>query len=83
MLQLLIVKLSKPFRCSIYFTKKEAARSVKLENIATLKYVINLGNPPMSLTKRIRLVSIELISVNIVSKNPNKVTEIERALSAS
>ena len=37
----------------------------------------------MSLTKRIRLVSIELMSVNIVSKNPNKVTEIDSALSAS
>lgn len=83
MLQSLIIKASKPVRCSIYLIKKDAVRSIKFENIATRKYCISLGKPPMSLTKRIRLVSIELMRVNMVSKKPNKVTDIESALSAS
>lgn len=83
MLHPFIIKISKPVRCSTYLIKKDAASSIKFENIATRKYFISLGKPPISLTKRIRLVSIELIRVNMVSKKPNKVTDIESAFSAS
>jgi hypothetical protein len=44
------------------------------------RYLINLGKAPISRTTFILLVSIELISVKIVNRKPNNVTDTDIAL---